>query len=31
MATVKELKATARPQAARGPHGQSVAPGECPE
>jgi len=30
MATVKELKATRVRQAARGPHGQSVAPAECP-
>ena len=31
MATVKELKATARPQSGKGPPGQSVAPGEFPE
>ena len=29
MATVKEMKATARPKAARGPPGQSVAPAAC--
>ena len=31
MATVKELKATARPQSGKGAGRAGVAPGECPE